>query len=194
MVEKEGHKRHMQTVRQGWIDEGKPRSSVHEDSIFDEPALPRNDAGREQMATRNAPVFDIAARPVSDVSQRERLRTPAHGDRVDDDNIYDATPRAPRVAPAVPESAAVSGGSIFGPRKDAEEPDDLDALFADEEMEENGAFSTPRPAIAATDEQDDLDALLAEAENENISLAATRTVAAEPDFDDEMEAMAGMDW
>jgi replication fork protection complex subunit Csm3/Swi3 len=176
MVEKEGHKKIMQIARVGWIDEGKPRSSVHEDSIFDEAAAPREDnEGREKSAPRIAPIFESAS--------SGRPKTPAEDDLDalfgDDGDIYDATPKAAaRKQPIEPVSQTDSlfgGGavtqSIFGSGKDIpvanEFPeDDLDALLAEEELMKD----TSEVAITS------------------------KPVPSSDNFDDEMEAMQGMDW
>ncbi|EPE35388.1 hypothetical protein GLAREA_11087 [Glarea lozoyensis ATCC 20868] len=174
MVEKMGHKKMMQSARVEWINEGKPRSSVHEDSLFDEPVLPRqDDDGREKTAPRIAPIFEKAT--------TDRLKTPVADDFDalfgDDDDIYDATPKAApakNVGEPVSQTDSLFGGgaaSIFGPRKEisAQEEfpeDDLDALLAEEDMFRNSSKPTP----------------------------TSKPTAPSDDFDDEMEAMQGMDW
>ena len=164
-----GHKRQMQIARMEWINEGKPKSSVHEDSLFDEPALPaaENDE-REKTAPRIAPIFEKAA--------TERLKTPDGGADLDD--LYGATPRAARLAKTegqrpifVGDSA---GGSLFGPAKvpvvdDRPPEDDLDALLAEEEI------------------------MQAESRKTQAAPSASKVPPQKDDFDDEMEAMADME-
>lgn len=172
MVEKMGHKKMMQSARMDWINEGKPRSSVHEDSIFDEPELPTRDGGedgREKTPQRIAPIFEKTA--------TERPKTPSgvnFDNLFDDDDLYDATPKAVRTKPmeAITQSnSAENEGptSIFGPRKEAAPedgfPDDLDAFLAEEEMMQNTSTAATNPAKPA-----------------------------EPDFADEMELMDEMGW
>jgi len=164
MVEKLGHKKRIQMMRMDWINEGKPKEPVQEDSIYDEPMLPpREVSDRNNAPPRIAPIFEK--------SQTERLKTPdINGDS--DDDIYDATPRISRTQGREATIQATETGSLFGPRKTAvpEEPDDdLDALLAEQEMEEVSAEK--RPGVTSQDN----------------SMAAP-----EPDFDDEMEAMAEM--
>ncbi|CAG8959846.1 hypothetical protein HYFRA_00001755 [Hymenoscyphus fraxineus] len=168
MVEKMGHKKMMQSARVEWINEGKPRSSVHEDSIFDEPELPAGEKDvREKTPQRTAPIFEKTL--------TERPKTPSGSnldDLFDDDDLYDATPKPVRANPTDSGSqsnTAEGSKSIFGPRKetapDDEVPDDdLDALLAEEEMMQNSKPAAPvaRPA--------------------------------EPDFADEMEIMDEMGW
>jgi len=172
MVEKMGHKTMMRAARMEWINEGKPRSSIHEDSLFDEPALPLRENGeRESTAVRVAPIFEKSA--------TERPKTPApSADANMEDDLYDATPRPTRQQPAegsVSQSNSVTAGqSIFGPAKtvapdDAPPEDDLDALFAEEE------------------------ALQAASGNAQPTNAEKKAVQVEPNFDDEMEAMAEID-
>ncbi len=164
MVEKLGHKKRMQMMRMDWINEGKPKDPVQDDSIFDEPMLPpREVSDRNNAPPRVAPIFEK--------SQIQRPKTPdVNGDS--DDDLYDATPRISRTQ--VNESAvpAAEGGSLFGPRKTAvpnEPEDDLDALLAEQEMEEMSVQKIPGGTS-----QDHI------------------MSAPEPDFDDEMEAMAEM--
>jgi replication fork protection complex subunit Csm3/Swi3 len=163
-----------------WINEGKPRSSVHEDSIFDQPPLPRRENdGREKTAPRIAPIFEKTA--------SERPKTPVR--EVDADaemnDLYDATPRASRQT----QGAADSQDSLFGGRSIISKP-------------VNG------PAVDDGPDEDELDALLAEeemmqaeetmqAKSTGAKLASTASKAPAPqddnNFDDEMEAMAEMD-
>jgi replication fork protection complex subunit Csm3/Swi3 len=174
MVEKMGHKKMMQTARVEWINEGKPRSFVHEDSLFNEPTVGRRgDEGHEKTAPRIAPIFEKAA--------TERPKTPI-GDDLDalfgdDDGLYDATPRAATRKPIeepISQTDSLFGGgeaSIFGPRKEvvaeAEFPeDDLNALLAEEEMMQDTS------KYAAT----------------------SKPTTLSDNFDAEMEAMQGMDW
>jgi replication fork protection complex subunit Csm3/Swi3 len=171
MVEKMGHKKRMQVMRMEWINEGKPRSSVHDDSLFDEPELPRRESGeREKTAPRVAPIFETRA--------SERPKTPTSNADVDAEmeDLYGATPRPTRTAEgSVSQPAAAVGGSIFGPAKTviAEGPpedDELDALLAEEEM------------------------LQATSGNIQSAPVASKAPAPQVDFDeDEMEAMAEMD-
>lgn len=173
MVEKMGHKKRMQMMRMEWINEGKPHSKPDEDSLFDEPAIPIGENGREKTAPRIAPIFEKRA--------SERPKTPIEDpfdiDMDDMDDLYDATPRAPRQKPTEEPSADSNfgGGSLFGQDKSGaeEEPpeDELDALLAEEEeiLKTTSANAQPVPA-------------------------AKKVSAPEDDFDlDEMEAMAEME-
>lgn len=174
MVEKTGHKKRMQIMRMEWINEGKPRSSVHEDSVFDEPTLPaRENDEREKSAPRIAPIFEKRA--------SERPRTPVPDADLDlDDDLYDATPRARRQQPVeeqVSQTDSLFGGtstSIFGPAKtvvnDGPDEDELDALM----------------------EEFDEEALQRDMQSKTAGPKKPAAVSQEID-DDEMEAMAEMD-
>lgn len=170
MVEKTGHKRMMQVARLEWINEGKPRSSVHEDSIFDEPTLQTRDIGQsEKTPSRVAPIFEKSAdnpNPPADVENMD----------MDDDDLYDATPppRQPVSGDISQNSEHVGRTSIFGNAKsstaDDDVPeDDLDALLAEEE------------------------ALQASSGNMQPAVSVPKATSAEESFDDEMEAMAEME-
>ena len=152
-----------------WINEGKPQTFVHEDSLFDEPALPaREDGDREKTAPRVAPIFEKRA--------SERPRTPVAGAEADEDeDLYDATPRPRRQQPAeepVSQTDSVFGGgtqSIFGPAKtvdDGPDEDELDALMADFDEEamqrdlQPGAASTKSAAAVSREiDEDELEAM-----------------------------------
>lgn len=182
MVEKMGHKKMMQVARMEWVNEGKPQNRVEEeDGLFDEPQLPAR-----ERSERIAPIFEKAKEKTPDVG----------GLFGDDDDLYDATPRAVRTQPAV----GGGGTSLFGPARnttlDDEMDDDLGALLAQE-----GSMVTEKPAVAARKEvagdedfDDDLDALMAEEEAMQIERPKAKVpVEQRADFDDEMEAMAEMD-
>jgi replication fork protection complex subunit Csm3/Swi3 len=171
MVEKMGHKKQMQTMRMEWINEGRPRSSVHEDSIFDDPALPpREGDEREKTAARMAPIFEKTA--------SERPKTPAPVADAEMDDLYDATSRQPhltREATDSQDSLFGGGRSIFGPANgtvvnDGPPEDDLDALLAEEEMMQ-AESSKAQPK----------------------STAGKAPAPQDGNFEDEMEAMAEMD-
>ncbi|TEY57564.1 hypothetical protein BOTCAL_0213g00070 [Botryotinia calthae] len=189
MVEKLGHKKMIQSARMDWINEGKPKSPVHEGSLFDEPELPpREDNEREKTASRIAPIFESAA--------SERPKTPVPNQDPDFNDMYDATPKNARQNPAVQSTSIFGGGndSIFGPSKvitagdDGPPDDDLEALLAEAEQE------------GGDDEMldDDLEALLA-ADNDNAPPSRPakqdtgKSTQAEEDDLDAMEAMMDMD-
>ncbi|TVY21528.1 Chromosome segregation in meiosis protein 3 [Lachnellula arida] len=199
MVEKMGHKKMMQSARMEWINEGKPHSGVHEDSLFDEPELPARPKEKSVERT-TAGIFERAKE-----GAREKETAPVNGTGGglfgDDDDLYDATPRPTRTTQPV----TVGGGtSLFGPAKgtpveDGPPDDDLDALLAQEES--LGTGKAPPAANKATGDdldEDDLDALLAEEMMQQGKPAVAANKAPPPqqtaDFDADMEeAMAEMD-
>lgn len=171
MVEKIGHKRQLQTMRMEWINESKPKSSVLDDSLFDQPNLPpRLTSGQEKPDPPIASIFQKAA--------TNRLKTPVPNSNAEMEmnDLYDATPKAPRQN----QAATQSQNSIFGGGMAASGSVDV-TVHAD---------GTP---------EDDLDALLAEAETmqaESSRLTITsgsKSAAQEDSFEDDMEAMAEME-
>lgn len=168
MVERLGHKKRIQMMRMDWINEGKPRESVHEDSIFDDPVLPpRQNSNNDTTATKLAPIFER--------NMNEREKTP--GLFVDaEDDIYNATPRIARTQATAPSESNNGATSLFGPRRPIvpDDPeDDLDALLAEQETE--GA--NPTTGTIAKGQDHDM-------------------TVPEENYDDDMEAMAemGFEW
>jgi replication fork protection complex subunit Csm3/Swi3 len=198
MVEKMGHKKIMQVARMDWINEGKPHSGVHEDSLFDELELPPRDKTTERGTSRVAPIFGQAKE-----GGREKTPENGNGDAMDlfgYDDIYDATPRPARKQPA---ETGGGGTSLFGPAKgavvdDGPPEDDLDALLAQKTTMTEKVPAIVRQSTGGQGDNfdDDLDALLAEEEMmqaEKPAAAANKAPQQVGDFDDEMEAMAEMD-
>jgi replication fork protection complex subunit Csm3/Swi3 len=168
MVERLGHKKRIQMMRMDWINEGKPRESVHEDSIFDDPVLPpRQNSNNDTAATKIAPIFER--------NLNEREKTP--GLFVDaEDDIYNATPRIARAEATALSESNQGSSSLFGPRRTIvpDEPeDDLDAFLAEQEIE---AANATTGAGAKTQDYD--------------------MTVPEQNYDDDMEAMAemGLEW
>lgn len=176
IIEKLGHTKRMQTMRREWIDEGKPKSSFDKDldqgrsistSTNKAPgALTDADRAKERAGAASTPDADIAQPP-------QRPRTPPGPPADPDDDLYTATPGAVRVALALSK----------------ETNSDSDSLFVTE------ATTRPQP------EEDELDMLLAEDAandeqrlNDSAGGSASRASAlpSADDFQDEMEAMAGM--
>ncbi|KAK0105835.1 chromosome segregation in meiosis- protein [Cadophora gregata] len=164
MVEKMGHKKRIQMMRMEWINEGKPQT-VNDDSVNDPPAN-END-GREKTAPRIAPIFENAAGGDGPKTPGPNDSTAVDED-MEDDDLYGATPRASRTKPVqatVSQTDSLFGGtgaSIFGPAKKVVDdfgPDDdeLDALLAEEEMNQNMAGSKPAPVINKAAPRDEVD-------------------------------------
>ena len=182
MVEKMGHKKRMQSMRMEWINEGKPRSSVHEESLFDEPEPTSKETGeRDKTASRIAPIFEKI--------MTERPKTPEINGNIDLDDIYDATPRTARGEPR-PSLFGPATGAIDGP------PDeDLDALMAEQEALPSKTETRQLKEVAQQDDfEDDLDALMAEDEmmlkDSSKPATAVKSVGQDNEIDEDMEAMA----
>jgi replication fork protection complex subunit Csm3/Swi3 len=189
MVEKTGHKKALVTARNEWINEGRPKASNNDDDEDDD--------------------FDIGAVAISGDSQtvsvpaggRERSqKTPERDNDVpDDDDLYDATPRAPRSTNALRSA----------PSNDAPDDDDLEALMAEAESMDSRPGPAARSAAAANQRsnhsiqegEDDLDALIAEAEERDRSsgqptgrnAGSGGSADKGHDFADEEEAMQEME-
>lgn len=168
MIEKTGHKGRMRMARMEWIEEGKPKSSVEDEDNADI-SDPVEERAPAKFPSRIAPIFQSQTRAT------DRPSTPPAADDLFGDveeDIYGATPRASKAAPA-------QGGSIFGNGLSTQtngEPDedDLEALMAEEEAQRPASFSTSifgngtptkRPAVRQEEpDEDDLDAMMAEVE------------------------------
>jgi len=196
MVEKMGHKRQLQSARMEWINEGKPRSSEHEDSLFDQPApAPNENCDNTNAAPRIAPIFEKTT---------ERPKTPETNAGADADDRHKPADAAPQTTSLFGEG----GPSLFGKTAAADDipdDDDLEALLADEEL--SAASKTTQPTvrkpvtIQGDDFYDDMDALLTEEELQiarkpnQLAIAQNKPVTIqEDDFDDDLEAMAEMGW
>ena len=137
MVEKAGHKKRVIVARNDFINEGKLEDSVEDQAENDEDVDPFSEPQLPEPSTA-APAV-------------ERPKTPTQDPDVpDDDDLYDATPRASR--PIVPI------------RNDAPDEDGLDALIAEAEGRDLARTSGPADPEP---EEDDLDALMAEAEGQD---------------------------
>lgn len=203
-----GHKKMLQVARMEWIDEGKPKSADQDDTLYDDPILPtRENADREQTASRIAPIFEKA-------TARPKTPTLDVDDDMDMDDLYGATPR-PVTATAGHNSIFGGGAANTGPKQTSGfdgglDDDDLDALLAEEDALHNTASSKKQPSVTASKpkptgfeeemDEDELDALLAEEDALRTAPVAKKAAANAPkpkpvedDFDDEMEAMAAMD-
>jgi len=176
MIEKLGHKKRMQMMRREWIQEDKPKPPRDDDE--DDFVIPTEDAVREDTGASNTEEQPSNVEPRVETQQSEG-----------------AQPR--------------NNHNPFG----EEEPDEdeLDALLAESELASAPAPATSKQNNAHTAEdqepdEDELDALMAEDAMDNSipkSLfggpvsSATATKAApiaHDEFDDDEEAMAGMDW
>ncbi|RYO86925.1 hypothetical protein DL766_005988 [Monosporascus sp. MC13-8B] len=189
MVEKAGHKKHMHIKRMEWINEGKPKPHRDEDDedIFGESNQPEE---------REASNFPARVAPIFQNRGSQRPKTPTRDDLFGDEDIYDATPRAPRITGA----AGVADTGKSAQPGEMPDDDDLDALMAEEEVRRtaptnsifgSGTVSWPPDQV----DEDDLDALMAEAEaqanqsRQNNSTAPKPRPSAAADEEDDLDAL-----
>lgn len=164
MVEKAGHKKRVMIARNDYINESKPKDRTADDEEDDD-LFGGNDASRptEQEGTRPA--------------EPARPKTPEQDTGVpDDDDLYDATPRAARR----------SAGPIVPIRNDVPEDDDFEALIAEAASHDAAQKAKTKPTPAEPDD-DDLDALMAEAEVQDTA-KKPEAARVEPD-DDDLDAL-----
>ena len=163
MIEKLGHKKRLQTMRREWINEGKPHINRNEE---------RDAEAQSPGPDRNADDSSTGATTLP--SRTTRAKTPPPVEDADDD-LYSATPQA-----VLEERRRKRGGAVE------------ESLFISDD--EGGAADPPS--------EDDLDALLAENSLQDLGPSAINAERPRPDnkqkrveenFDDEEEAMAGMD-
>lgn len=173
MIEKLGHKKRMQMMRREWIQEGKPKPPRDDDEedfvIPDENAVAEN----------------------NDVPNNE-------------EQPNNVEPR-----PEVQSNGGARGRDNHNPFGEEEpDEDELDALLAESEAVPLPATrqNNTQPAEDREPDEDELDALMAEdAKNDSVSKSlfggpvsstAATNAASRPrhEFDDDEEAMAGMDW
>lgn len=163
MIEKLGHTKRMQTIRKEWIREGKPRGTLEGLESSQQKAEGR---GRSSGAAQNHS---------STMAPFEKARSPVHTNVVDEEDhaAYAAAPR-----PAKEDDKAKCTDTS------------KDSLFIPDDEEETLGDEPP---------DDDLDALLAEDETRSAKMVAFSPRKAPPtsqmedNFDDDMEAMAGLD-
>jgi replication fork protection complex subunit Csm3/Swi3 len=169
MIEKLGHKKRMQMMRREWIQEGKPKPPRDDDE--EDFVIPTEDAVPADTSASNT------EKQSSNVESRSETQQTGG-------------------------ALARNNHNPFG----EEEPDEdeLDALLA--ESEDVPASNDTQPAEDQEPDEDELDALMAEdAINDHAPkslfggpVSATTAANAAPtrqdEFDDDEEAMAGMDW
>ncbi|TIA36860.1 Swi3-domain-containing protein [Aureobasidium pullulans] len=177
MIEKLGHKKRMQMMRREWIEEGKPKPPREEEDDF---VIPTEDAAVGNDGRNN-----------EDQSANTEEQSGNNNS-----------------APEGQSNVGAQGRSNRNPF-DEEEPDedDLDALLAESEsmpVTNTSATNNTRPADDQEPDEDELDALMAEdAMNDSAPkslfggpVSSVTNTAQRPadEFDDDEEAMAGMDW
>lgn len=167
----------MQTMRREWIDEGKPKSSFDKELDQSQSISASTSKGPDPPidANRAKESLGPTATPDADIAQpQQRPQTPP-GPKDADDDLYTATPGAVRVTMAPSKETKSSADTLFvredtaGPR--SEEEDELDKLLA-EDVANGEHYQTDSAGGNAS---------------------RTSALPAADEFQDEMEAMAGMD-
>ncbi|MCJ1431128.1 chromosome segregation in meiosis- protein [Xylographa pallens] len=179
MIEKLGHTKRLQTMRREWIKEGKPSET------------------REEEASSSKASSQQTVNQAND-NRPEKSSLNAH--------TAGAASSASRPPTTTSTSKTANEESLFvsDDDRDAHPSDDeLDALLAEDALRTTSTTTTTTPAAQEphkTDQHlpsdDDLDALLAEATLTKTPSAPTATphpTNKHDEFEDEMEAMAGMD-
>ena len=125
IIEKLGHTKRLHMMRREWIEEGKPRSTVEDNSTGNAPVS--NETEQPQASSNGD------GPPLSGPGHGgERPRTPSAILDIDEEDLYDATPRTRRVA------APVEGAGTEPP----DDWDELDALLAEQNAMPNPAGNT----------------------------------------------------
>ncbi|RCI16944.1 hypothetical protein L249_1754 [Ophiocordyceps polyrhachis-furcata BCC 54312] len=144
MVERAGHRKALLQARNRWIDEGKPKDRQDEDDVD-------NGVNHDRESHESQPPTQENTSPAT-----PRPKTPERNDVPDDDDLYDATPRAPT-------RSANDLDALMQETLNAEpDEDDLDALIAEAGVsdrigahdgvgprDESGHFSDDEAAMAA---------------------------------------------
>ena len=163
IIEKLGHTKRMQTMRKEWINEGRPQDPVENSGKVE----------AKSNGQHPGPASGLGKSPETRPNERRRTPTATNAVDADDVEIYDATPKQVRETLTTTRNEK-SDGSLFLSEDEEVNPqppdDDLDALLAEDEMKESAST-----AVTARQAQ------------------AQGHIGQEPNFDDEMEAMAGMD-
>lgn len=163
MVEKAGHKKNIHKARMDWINEGKPTSV--DDTLGDTDPAPQPSTAEAAQTASN-----------TRTGHEHGPSTPGVDDLFEEEDIYNATPQR-----AGQTKTAANHTNTAG---DEPDEDDLDALMAEAEANEQGPAervapksrpptsifgsappkTNPSTSMRVDDGDDDLDALMAEAE------------------------------
>ena len=167
MIEKLGHKKRLQKMRREWIDEGKPRNIFDDDTVED---------------TTRSNVPRVEAKPDTSPTNMDRSAREEPDKTVDLDlgDLYSATPEPPSRNDKSSKNDHVQKDALFltddehdqHPQDD--DIDDLDALLAEDDLRESHSENAIQGREQFHNKYD-----LSKGKEDN--------------FDDEMEAMAGMD-
>ena len=163
IIEKLGHTKRMQTMRKEWINEGRPR----------DPAEHWETGEAKPNGQHPGPASGLGKSP--EARPNEGRKTPVATDALDTDDvdIYDATPKKDRETLNTNRNRKSDESLFLSEDEEANSQppdDDLDALLAEDKMKESAST-----AVITKEGQ------------------ARAHTGQEPNFDDEMEAMAGMD-
>lgn len=173
MIEKLGHKKRMQMMRREWIQEGKPKPPRDDDEedfvIPDENAAPEND----DVPNSEEQLSNAESRPEAQSSGAASVRDNRNpfGEEEPDEDELDALLAESEAVPL-----PVTRQNNTQPAEDQEpDEDELDALMAEDAMND----SAPKSLFGGP-----------------ISTSTAVNAASKPrdEFDDDEEAMAGMDW
>ncbi|KAH0285987.1 Swi3-domain-containing protein [Aureobasidium namibiae CBS 147.97] len=172
MIEKLGHKKRMQMMRREWIQEGKPKPPRDDDEdgfvIPTENAVPE-DTGASNTEEQPSNVEPRVETQQSEGAQARNNHNPFGEEEPDEDELDELLAES-EVASAPAPAASKQ------PAEDQEpDEDELNALMAEDAMDDSAPKSLfGGPVSSAT--------------------ATKAAPIAHDEFDDDEEAMAGMDW
>ena len=163
MIEKLGHSKRIVAMRKEWINEGKPRQRGREEDMDLE-----RDAAMDKQGSGDRELLHSGFAN----NEETRTTTPPPARHLDD-HLYSATPQAVQDQRRKDREAG-AGKTLFISSDDGvgsgPSGDELDALLAEDGFQEE-VWTVPATLPNRSDE----------------------TTRREDNFDDEMEAMAGMD-
>ncbi|KAG9694359.1 Swi3-domain-containing protein, partial [Aureobasidium melanogenum] len=172
MIEKLGHKKRMQMMRREWIQEGKPkppRDDEEEDFVIpDENAVPENN--NAHTSEEQPDHFESMPEAQSSEGAQARNNHNPFGEEEPDEDELDAL-----LAESESVTLPITKQNNTPPADQEPDEDELDALMAEDAMNDSvpkSLFGGPVSSTTATN-------------------AASRP---RDEFDDDEEAMAGMDW
>ena len=164
MIEKLGHKKRLQTMRREWIDEGKPRN------IFD------NNTSKDTTGPK-APQLETKSDSLS-LNPDRATQDADNSAGLDLGDLYSGTPEPPGRNGNVSNDNHGQNDALFlsdddhDPQLQDDDMDDLDALLAEDSLRESHSSTTAKEQKQST---------------------SNKAPIKDDNFDDEMEAMAGMD-
>jgi replication fork protection complex subunit Csm3/Swi3 len=176
MIEKLGHKKRMQMMRREWIQEGKPkppRDDEEEDFVIPtEDAVPEDpSAGNTEEQSSN--VESRLETQQTEGAQARNNHYPFGEEEPDEDELDALLAESEAVPAPVP---AGTKQNHTQPAEDQEpDEDELDALMAEDATNDNAPKSLFGGPVSST-------------------TATNAAPIPQDEFDDDEEAMAGMDW